>query len=153
MWVNIWSFCNKGLIIIILWGIILPLALGGLIYYLFCPDVFFVRYIDSLINNGVHVKAYCKSDTRLIYTIIRYYGLDFLWAYSLCNALYIFLCGHKICVLLQSIITICTGVLIEIAQGMGIIAGTMDVLDIFAEIIGTLLAIIFTTRRRRNEKT
>ena len=64
--------------------VMLPLVVGSLLYYLFCPEVLFVKWMDAFLPFGFHI-----TEKGLLWRFVRFYLFDFLWAYALVFALYI----------------------------------------------------------------
>ena len=54
-------------------------------------------------------------------------------------------------IVVASIITILCGIVLEILQGIQLVSGTGDILDVVAELIGVLVAIIVFLLRSRKD--
>lgn len=144
--VRIKDFADKKKILFL--KIIIPVIIGAVLYFCFCPDVIFVGAIDDFLNTTLHITV---SRTVFLPVIIRFYFFDFLWSYSFAGI---------ICLLLDDgspipciTIPLGLGIIMEILQCMDIAAGTADVFDVVVEMIGIITAIIVTRRVRKNEET
>lgn len=120
------------------------MLIGGLMYYLCCPDVLFVKALDSIIGTGFHIMP----DTSVaVIRIIRYYLFDVIWANSLTVLVFALLgdsVSDKRYVLAVLIIF---EVLMESIQLIPGINGTFDVFDIAAEILVNIIVINYISRR------
>lgn len=117
--------------------ILLPLVIAGLFYYLYCPDVFFVRGIDAVIGSDrLHIVP-CEG--RTLYYFFRNYCLDFIWAFSFSVSVRFFTGRYR---WLSAVIPIVFGAALELLQKANVFPGTFDYFDILAEAIGTALAYI-----------
>ncbi len=126
-------------------GVIIPLLVGMMIYYLFFPEVIFVKTIDRLLGISFHVPL----KTQIIYLkVVRWYFLDILWAVAF-TALVLALFGiNKTTV--SCIVSF--ELIMETIQIAPSVKGTFDVCDIFFELIASVLVIYLYKRRMRNEK-
>lgn len=120
-------------------NIIIPMLLGFIFYYIFCPRVWFVRQIDHLFHIGFHLSMKDVSFPEL-FMLIRYFFLDLLWVYALEYMLFYFLMYEKNSVLISAIIALILAVVVEALQFIGIFDGTFDVVDIIVECCGCVLA-------------
>lgn len=131
-------------------NVIIPIFVGGLIYYLFCKDVLFVKTIDEIV--GLKFEIGLKSEA-LIFRLIRNYLLDMLWAYSLTFLITLILkpCGKKI--FICALISVATGTLLELLQLFNLTSGVFDVWDIFTESLSSLFAVlVFNIGGKINEE-
>ena len=119
---NVWVCCN----------IIIPMVAGGLFYLFFCPDISFSRSL----RNRFGISYYYDISDNTVMMIIRCWGLDMLWAYSLCVCLMWVIKKRSIALLISSIFAVAT----ESLQFFGMISGTFDPLDIICEITAILAA-------------
>lgn len=117
---------------------IIPILISGLIYYLFFPNNVFSAYIDKMLKTGIHIHL----PQNIIINILRGYMFDFVWAYSFSVIIVLFIEKNKVGVLLQILIPVITGIGYEFLQYFGITGGTFDVLDIFFELIASILGAI-----------
>ena len=130
-------------------NIVFPLLAGFVFYYLFCPDVFMVEKIDTILKIKYHVKI---PNTNLIIRFFRFYLLDALWAYALIHCLFIIL-GNTLVALKESIaISIIISVVMELAQLFHVAAGTFDVCDIIVEMSAIFIASIIIIHQLKGEK-
>ncbi len=123
------------------WHVLLPLAIGSSIYYCFCPDVLFVKKIDSFL--GITRVITPTVFDSFVGKIVRFFLLDAVWAYALTNICFLIMLNNTF---LCFFITVCLGVLMELAQKLRLSPGTFDVLDMIAESAGALLAVIIISK-------
>lgn len=132
----------------------LPLVIGGLAYYLFCPSVVFVKLIDSAINLNVHIPY--EAEENIVLSLLRWYLLDFLWAFSFASAVYLIFENKRLSMVISLMIPIVFGVVFEILQYVGVVAGTFDICDIVAEALAIGMSVFsnmkYGTRRYAYEK-
>lgn len=135
---------NKVLLIYL----IIPIVLGGLLYWLLCPDVFVVRIADSIMP--IRRNASILSNPFIL--IIRNHLLDALWSFSLYCTLLLVLGNYK-SALATALVFL---VWIECLQIYDWCTGTFDVIDILAEVSALLLAFVITRdlgEERRHEES
>lgn len=129
----------------ILLNVIAPVLFGAILYYLFFPDAVFVRLIDNLLGSSYHIPV--NVDIILI-KLIRFYFLDFLWAYALMSAvILIFKNDSRVFVII-----LIFEIVLELIQLLPSIRGTFDVCDIGIEILASILVIKLSRRRFKNEE-
>ena len=129
----------------ILLNVIAPVLFGAILYYLFFPDAVFVRLIDNLLGSSYHIPV--NVDNILI-KLIRFYFLDFLWAYALMSAvILIFKNDSRVFVII-----LIFEIFLELIQLLPSIRGTFDVCDIGIEILASILVIKLSRRRFKNEE-
>ena len=127
-------------------SVVLPVSLGFILYYLFCPEVIFVRVIDSAVQCGIHIEYGVESIWK---DLVRGYLLDFLWACAFGSSIY-FLTRGLFCTLKVSILLpVLCGMGMELAQMNNLVTGAADIMDVFVEAIGTTAAVIFLRRTER----
>ncbi len=131
-------------------NIIIPILLGAVIYYLFSPEVIFVRWIDGLWGIDFHVDGLPKDN--LILRFVRNHFLDMLWGYALVFAIF-FVLGNNAAELCRSfIIAFSFSTVMELLQITPIANGTFDVLDIsfefLAEVVAVFIIKIILMRRK-----
>ena len=130
---------------VILLNVIAPVLFGAILYYLFFPDAVFVRLIDNLLGSSYHIPV--NVDNILI-KLIRFYFLDFLWAYALMSAvILIFKNDSRVFVII-----LIFEIVLELIQLLPSIRGTFDVCDIGIEILASILVIKLSRRRFKNEE-
>lgn len=133
--------------------ILFPLFIGGILYYLFCPTVDFVKVLDNITHLNVHISV---DTNNLVVSYLRFYLFDFIWAFAFSSTVYLFFTNKRIKHLLSLLIPIVFGVIYEILQKNGVVNGTFDIGDIIAEIIAVVISvylnICYETRRKRNEE-
>lgn len=136
---------------LIVWGmmtVLLPLIIGATLYYIYCPEVWFVQKVDYLFGIE-HVRIAHKSGG--IYRLIRNYFFDFIWGYTLANATYIIFNNNAKPMIVCLAIPTLLGTTMELLQLFNLAQGTFDVWDIAAEILGASLGafiIHFYLRRK-----
>lgn len=138
---------RKPLILLIIY-VFMPIVLGTAFYYLFCPDVFFVIFIDGLFGmNGYHI--YMSLNNSLL-RFLRYYLMDFLWAFALLSFILIVFNreNKKILVFLVIIFE----VLLEMLQLKQGVLGTFDICDICIELLANILVIYLLKKEIKNEE-
>ena len=129
----------------ILLNVIAPVLIGAILYYLFFPEAVFVRLIDNLLGSSYHIPV--NVDNILI-KLIRFYFLDFLWAYALMSAvILIFKNDSRVFVII-----LIFEIFLELIQLLPSIRGTFDVCDIGIEILASILVIKLSRRRFKNEE-
>lgn len=129
----------------ILLNVIAPVLIGAILYYLFFPEAVFVRLIDNLLGSSYHIPV--NVDNILI-KLIRFYFLDFLWAYALMSAvILIFKNDSRVFVII-----LIFEIVLELIQLLPSIRGTFDVCDIGIEILASILVIKLSRRRFKNEE-
>ena len=129
----------------ILLNVIAPVLFGAILYHLFFPDAVFVRLIDNLLGSSYHIPV--NVDNILI-KLIRFYFLDFLWAYALMSAvILIFKNDSRVFVII-----LIFEIVLELIQLLPSIRGTFDVCDIGIEILASILVIKLSRRRFKNEE-
>ncbi len=124
-------------------NIIIPLVLGGLIYWITSPDTLFVKAFQSIfLEDTIQQEVYVPVG---LLKYIRFYFLDMLWGYSLVFALYL-LCGNSAGVLRCFLIAVVFSTAMELLQLIPGIMGTFDLLDILVEGVaeGAAAFIIFS---------
>lgn len=119
-------------------NVAVPIMIGAVLYYLFCPDIAFVQRIDDWAGTGLHLSV--VSDC-FVYRIIRNYLFDFLWAYSLMSGA-VLLCStdsfNRRPVVLAVVVF---EILMELSQLSPDIKGTCDIFDLIAEGVANVLVI------------
>ena len=130
----------------ILLNVIAPVLIGAILYYLFFPEAVFVRLIDNLLGSSYHIPV--NVDNILIIKLIRFYFLDFLWAYALMSAvILIFKNDSRVFVII-----LIFEIVLELIQLLPSIRGSFDVCDIGIEILASILVIKLSRRRFKNEE-
>lgn len=129
--------------------ILIPIFLGALLYYIFCPTTLFVTYIDKIIGNGYHLKVNYEND---VIRFLRYYLFDSLWAYALMEAVILLIKPQRYEVLKYLVVVGLFEILMESIQMYDTMSGTFDVYDILIEICVNIFVIFFHLWRERREK-
>lgn len=119
--------------------ILIPLFLGTILYYLFCPNTFFVIYIDKLIGRGFHFNIDLNN---YVIKILRSYLFDFLWAYALMETIILLIRPQKVELFIYFIVVALFEILMECIQMSDKVRGTFDVYDILLEIIVNVFVLL-----------
>lgn len=126
-------------------NVMIPLIVGAVIYYVFFQETIFVRLIDDIFGLGYHMSLNFEN---VIVRLIRFYLLDFLWAYAMMSfVLWSFGTDRK-----TVIGIVLFEILMETIQLFPFVKGTFDVCDIGIEIAADILVILLFRRRLKNEK-
>ncbi len=126
-------------------NIVVPLAVGALIYYILFPDIIFVKAIDNLSGVSFHIPV--KLSNAFV-RCLRFYLLDVLWAYSLMSIVILMFRDSKTVYITVFLFVIA----MEMIQMIPSIPGTFDIFDIVIEMIACLIAIRINKRRGNYEK-
>jgi len=129
------NYIKMGLLI----NIVMPILVGSVIYYLFSPNVLFVKRIDSIIGLNYHIKL--SGNSNLVLEFIRNYFLDMLWAYALVIALFYFIGNNAASLSKIFLIAFSFSVALEILQVTPIAEGTFDLYDITVELLAEIVAV------------
>ena len=122
--------------------IALPIILGCLFYWFFCPDVIGVRLACKLLRIQEHSCAILYPRSK-IWLILRYYCPDYLWALSLSSAvLYI---GKRYEISLLKCVILCAGfvTVAESIQAFDFLPFVFDMRDIVVQLLGVCTAVFF----------
>lgn len=129
--------------------VFVPLLVGAVLYYVFCPETIFVEWIDKWISIGYHI--YPNYDNIWL-RMLRYYLFDALWAYSLMMAVLYIIQPPKNKLLIYFVGVFLFEILMESVQLFSCVKGTFDVFDILLEAIINVLVIKIYTWREYHEK-
>lgn len=133
----------KRIKITIVLNIILPIILGGFVYYLYSPEVWFVEKVDTIIGVEIHLSAKRGSFT---WEFVRFYLLDMLWAYALVFALFFFMDNNAARLWAIFLLTLSFSCMMEILQLISVVNGTFDIMDIMAMLFAELVAVFVIKR-------
>lgn len=117
---------------------LISLLIGIAFYGIYDNTTIVTSYIYELFGYDHPILS---ADGQLL-VVIRSYGLDLIWAYSLWFGINLCCFVFKYKILISSIVTIACSAAIEMLQLFGAFLGTADVLDVLFEAIGVCLAII-----------
>lgn len=113
-------------------NILIPLFIGGTLYYFWAPDAIFVEIIDRFTG-----RETCQSIIVLnngFLRFLRFYFLDMCWGYALIFSLYAILgnntAGFNWKIFLLAFVFSAS---MEILQMTPLVKGTFDVFDILCE--------------------
>ena len=113
----------------------IPLIVGAVIYYVFFQETIFVRLIDDIFGLGYHMSLNFEN---VFVRLIRFYLLDFLWAYAMMSfVLWSFGTDRK-----TVIGIVLFEIVMETIQLFPFVKGTFDVCDIGIEIAADILVIL-----------
>lgn len=141
---------KESLIIYSIVFVLIPLIIGAILYYIFCPDVWFVKAIDGWILQINRPEADQLPHPFLKF--IRNYGFDLVWAFAMTNALFIIFSNNAKPIIIFMLIPVILGIAMEILQLLGIAQGTFDLWDVLAEGSGSVLGAIIIKNYRRHFK-
>ena len=120
---------------------VFPLILGALIYLIADRNVLFLKWLS--LSNEMSVV------NHPVLTLIRNYGCDFCWAYSLSfvvlSIIGIERGGRAIG------LVVCFEIILELSQLSNSVVGTFDPLDILVEILANLLVLITCRKGKKHE--
>jgi hypothetical protein len=126
-------------------NVLLPLFFGGLIYVLFrSKSLNMFHWFESI---GLQKQVMKMRDAiypaRAHLPTWLYYSLpDGLWAYSFSSAFIILWRDQSSIGKYWLLIPFTTGCLSEVAQGLGMMKGTFDVIDLAMYSLGIILSIV-----------
>jgi hypothetical protein len=143
----------------IILNIIIPLILGGSLYFMLSENVIFVQKLKNVmglreasnISFGVHtntemsfnileiMKKYIQK-ANWLYIFIRNYFLDMLWAYSLNFTIYLLIDIKADKIVRTALIASVFAILMESLQLMQNVSGTFDIWDIISELAAISIA-------------
>lgn len=139
----------KRKLVIGLTTVMIPLMIGALLYYIMCPEVFFVKIIERYLDLNIHIEY--RVEQNIVTKFFRNYFFDYIWAFALTNALNLIFESDTMAHLKSCFISVMVGIFLEVSQLIRVVYGTFDVLDILSEILGTVSAIIIIIVIRRKK--
>ena len=122
----------------IILNIVLPIVVGGIIYYFLSPQVIFVKRIDE-IWEFPHRQAIVLVN-RTFLRFIRNYLMDFLWAYALTFSIFYIWGNNAAGIKKTVVVAFLFSAVMELLQLMSKINGTFDIFDIVMEFLAELFA-------------
>jgi hypothetical protein len=125
-------------------NILLPILIGGSLYYLVSPDVIFVQQTDNFLGIGFHVADIGKD--FFVMKFIRNYLLDMMWSYALIFALFALDDNNTANLLKIFPGAFSFSTIMEFLQLTPIAKGTFDVCDIAAEFLAEVIAVFIIKR-------
>lgn len=126
---------EKGMPGIVLVHVVLPVVLGTAFYYVYAPEAAVFHWLSECA--GLPLPEGVQPD-GILCRLVRNYGLDMLWAYSLSAVLILLTGSRRTALLIGGIFAAGT----EYLQYFGIFEGTFDYLDIVCEWAAILIAAI-----------
>ncbi len=139
---------DKSILRKLIFHVILPLFAGGLLYYLFCPDISFVRWLDARLGGGVHFYTLFPANRAVLW--VRYYLFDILWAYALTHVCHLIFDNNAHSYLWCIAVTTLFGAMMEAGQLIGLARGTFDCFDIVWESVGAIIAALIIKKQQEN---
>lgn len=115
--------------------VVLPVVLGTAFYCVYAPEAAVFRWLSECI--GLPLFAGMQPD-GILCRLVRNYGLDMLWAYSLSAVLILLTGSRRTALLIGGLFAAMT----EYLQYFRIFEGTFDYLDIVCEWAAILIAAI-----------
>jgi len=144
---------NKKNNIFIVSSCVIPLLIGAIFYYLFLPNIIFVKKIDEILGSGIHF--YFSLESNWIVKFTRFYVLDMLWAYALIFALFFIVRDNNTANIKKIfLMAFLFSAIMEILQLAPFVEGTFDFLDMFFELGAEIVAVFIINKifRRRKEE-
>jgi glycopeptide antibiotics resistance protein len=140
--------CRNKRIHLFLHHVLLPLGTGVAVYLLNGEPAWFMHLISDV--TGKSIQPVLNLQASIAGSLIRNYGLDFLWSYAFLFCLYLFF-GDDTALKKLVFQAAAVSLFCELAQKFALISGTFDVLDLCAEFLGIVLAagIIHFLRRKQ----
>jgi len=128
-------------------NILLPLLMGAYIYIKINKNSHFGNWICSLFS--ISKIEYSEG----IWSALRNWGGDFLWAYALFFALYLTLNGMNNARKYSFILSMICSIFMELTQLFQIgplKGGTFDIIDIVVEVLGICIGMKFLHIKKEN---
>ena len=122
---------------------LLSLSLGLFIYIFFRKETYIHTLLRMNHSFGFSHLNFFGSD------FIKYYLPDFLWAFSLTNALIAVSEKTKVEVYIIGVVVIFLSIVWEILQLVKIVGGTFDFMDCFLYLIAAIAAVVIGTERKK----
>lgn len=121
-------------------NIVLPIIVGGIIYYFLSPEVFFVKRINEYW--GFPQRQTVVLVNNIFLRFVRNYFMDFLWAYALTFAIFITWGNNAADINKIVVVAFLFSTVMESLQLVPKINGTFDVFDITIEFFAELFAAV-----------
>ncbi len=129
-------------------NIALPLVFGLVIYVLLGKDTYIIGLIEKLVGIAFQPHIILPS---WIERLLRNYGADFLWSYSLAFSVTCVL-GHSVKTSIRFFICSAFSVDMEFLQKLNLMRGTFDIVDIILGLIAIGIALQLIDRFIKNEE-
>lgn len=117
-------------------NILIPLAIGAVMYCILNSDVFFSSLVRFLFANSDGRSTVAEG----VFSAICLYGRDFLWAYSIVFAVALLFRGSLSGLKKAFLIVLAFEIVIEILKLVSVIPGAFDIWSVVAVIVGNVLA-------------
>ena len=140
----------KRRLFLFIFGVLLPIVIAGAIYYIFFPDVWFVRLTDEFTGSALHLSDTVFLRDRPILKLLRFYGFDLVWAFSFANAIRLLLGDGKRTRSAAFLTASGVACMTELLQLSGSFPGTFDIWDIVLEIIGAFIATLMIKKQQED---
>lgn len=124
----------------IIMNIVVPIVVGGIIYYFLFPQVFFVKCINEFW--GFPQRQAVVLVNNVFLRFVRNYFMDFLWAYALTFAIFITWGNNAADINKIVVVAFLFSTAMELLQLVPKMNGTFDVLDIVIEFLAELFAAV-----------
>lgn len=134
---------------------LISLLLGGIIYYVFSPEVYFVNAVDKITRSRTHIAFH--PEMTPVRKVIRYWGPDMLWSYALLFSLHFVTDNCAASTEKLFCVAVLFTLVTEVVQCIPGSGGTFDVWDIVAEwgalFIAAVIIKYYTMRRRKKDES
>lgn len=120
-----------------LFHVVIPIVICSALYYLFCPEVLFVKQIDNVLPVQYHIYGINKIPFLMF---CRNYLFDAVWGYSLFHAVFLILGNDAKALVWSILICILMSIGLETLQKFHVITGTFDWWDIIVEMLALAVA-------------
>jgi hypothetical protein len=134
----------------IILNIIIPLAIGGIVYYITSPEVIFVQKLDAMLGIVRNAGEKLYND-NFLYAFSRNYFLDMLWAYALTFCVYVLVDNNTESIYKTMAISFTFSFVMEFLQLTDTVKGTFDVIDVLVELIAIMIAVFIIKLHFRGE--
>lgn len=113
---------------------IISLLMGLLIYLVYRENTYIAKYVSNLINLNLLDAIFLPFENNFL----KYYFVDFLWAFSFCCGLYAIYKPMIVGSIGLTFAVFLFGSAYEFLQYIGIINGTGDIADIILYLLAAL---------------
>lgn len=131
---------------------LLPLLAGAVFYYLFCPEVFFVRFVRGITGYAQTSEANSFPAGSGLWSLLRNHLADYLWAQAITAAvLFVSVSAHRdikrdFCLCLLGV------TVMELIQLDRRVLMTFDLLDIIVQLFGAYTAFLASRLIKHNKE-
>lgn len=119
--------------LLILGNILIPLAVGALLYAIWNPDTYIGCFMCRLpgFERLPYLGNACNGSLG---TLMKFYGSDMAWAYAFAASIYLITQSDRRARIQCFAACILAEILFEFAQRVHLISGCFDVMDILVEV-------------------